>query len=161
MIIKCIILHKKKGNFMYCNYELDKTLPTRFKHLVRKIKKYVWYYVKSWAMSLNRLTVFTTCRQNFKTPNVSESLDFASSWRFMSMREETRNRSTFEDFRLINQMYATYFLIRTWSLHSLKQFLKCNTKEFCLFVCSFSFNSRIFHSFGQVTIADKGLQILT
>ena len=83
---KCIILHKKKGNYMYCNSELDKTctLPTRFKHLVRTKRKFMWY-VKSRAMSLNRLTVFTTCMQNFKMPNLSESLDFASSWRFMSM----------------------------------------------------------------------------
>ena len=36
---------------------------------------------------------------------------------------------------------------------------------FCLFVClfvwSFSYNSRIFYSFGDVTIAGEGLQILT
>ena len=31
----------------------------------------------------------------------------------------------------------------------------------CLFVCSFSSHSRIFHSFGDVTIAGEGLQILT
>ena len=31
----------------------------------------------------------------------------------------------------------------------------------CLFVWSFSSHSRIFHSFGDVTIAGEGLQILT
>ena len=31
----------------------------------------------------------------------------------------------------------------------------------CLFVWSFSSHSRIFHSYGDVTITDEGLQILT
>ena len=32
---------------------------------------------------------------------------------------------------------------------------------FCLFVWSFSYHSNFFYSFGDVTIADEGLQILT
>ena len=32
---------------------------------------------------------------------------------------------------------------------------------FCLFVWSFSYHSKFFYSFGDVTIADEGLQILT
>ena len=147
---------------MYCNSELDKTLPNRFKRLVRKIKKFVWY-VKSRAMSLNRQLFSHTCMQNFKTPNLSISPVLGASC--LWQRKLGIDLVWKISIKISNQMYATYFLIRTWSLHSLKQFFKCNTnnklKEFCLFVCSFSFHSRIFHSFGQVIIADKGLQILT
>ena len=80
-------------------------------------------------MFSNRQNVFTTIMQNFKTPRVKKEIYAILRLRqfienllgqysvLLSMTEENRNKSSSEDFRLIikilHQIYATYFLIRT------------------------------------------------
>ena len=111
-----------------CNYGLDKTLPTRMKHL-RKFFLNVWY-VKSRA---RQCLVIGKCfyyyhvfqdTEGLKKNIRHRSLDCVSSFDFysdstgcfLSMTEENGNRSSLEDFRPINKishqigpLYATYF----------------------------------------------------